>query len=137
MVADTTVVRRIGPSTPSYLRFFENRKQSAAGLSDAGHATVAYITIEPGFSGNHQPYDPFRYDMSIGRIRDSAIAWVMIMMALPVTATLLLPVLFPDDTCFDLWNEPDNAAVRSQAARGGFESAGITSDTFEGPGRVC
>jgi hypothetical protein len=59
------------------------------------------------------------------------------MMALPVSAALLLPVLFPDDTCFDLWNERDNAAVRSQVARASYESAGITSDTFEGPGRVC
>lgn len=75
--------------------------------------------------------------MSIERIRDSAIAWVTIMMALPVTAAFLLPVLFPDDTCFDLWNEPDNAAVRSQVARAGYEAAGITSDSFEGPGRVC
>jgi hypothetical protein len=75
--------------------------------------------------------------VSIERIRDSAIAWVTIMMALPVIAAFLMPVFFPDDTCFDLWNEPDNAAVRSQVARGGFESAGITSDTFEGPGRVC
>jgi hypothetical protein len=75
--------------------------------------------------------------VNIGWIRDSAIAWVTIMMALAMTAALLVPVLFRDDTCFDLWNEPDNAAVRSQVARGGFESAGITSDTFEGPGRVC
>jgi hypothetical protein len=75
--------------------------------------------------------------VSIRWLRDSAIAWVTIMMALPVTTAFLVPVLFPDDTCFDLWNDPDNAAVRSQVARGGFESAGITSDTFEGPGRVC
>jgi hypothetical protein len=75
--------------------------------------------------------------VSIGRIRDSAIAWVMIMMVLPVTAAFLLPVLFPDKTCLDLWNAPDNAAVRNQIARADFESAGITSDTFDGPGRVC
>jgi hypothetical protein len=75
--------------------------------------------------------------VSIERIRDSAIAWVTIMMALPVIAAFLMPVFFPDDTCFDLWNEPDNAAVRSQVARAGYEAAGITSDTFEGPGRVC
>jgi hypothetical protein len=85
-------------------------------------------------SAEPQPHDPSRYDVSIRRIRDGAIAWVTIMMALPVTAAFLLPVLFPDGTCFDLWNEPDNAAVRSQVARAGYESAGITSDTFEGPG---
>jgi hypothetical protein len=59
------------------------------------------------------------------------------MMAVPVTGAFLLPILFPDDTCLDLWNEPDNAAVRSRVARAGYESAGITSKTFEGPGRVC
>jgi len=75
--------------------------------------------------------------VSFGRIRESAIFWVTIMMVLPVTGAFLLPILFPDDTCFDLWNEPDNAAVRSQVARAGYESAGITSDTFDGPGRVC
>lgn len=80
---------------------------------------------------------PSRYDVSIGPIRESAIAWAVILMALPVTAALLLPVLFPDETCVDLWNAPDNAAVRSQVAEAGFELAGITSDTFEGPGRVC
>jgi hypothetical protein len=75
--------------------------------------------------------------MSIGQIRESAIAWLTIMMALPVTGAFLLPILLPDDTCLDLWNEHDNAAVRSQVAQGGYELAGITSETFEGPGRVC
>ena len=50
-----------------------------------------------------------------------------IMMAVPVTGAFLLPILFPDDTCLDLWNEPDNAAVRSRVARAGYESAGITT----------
>ena len=61
----------------------------------------------------------------------------MIVAALAVAAFLLAPSLFRDETCLDLWNEPDNAAVRSQVAQAGFGSAGITSHTFEGPGRVC
>jgi len=75
--------------------------------------------------------------MSSGRIRARTIAWVAILAALAGTAVYLVPSLLTDETCFDLWNESDNAAVRSQVAEAGFESAGITSDTFEGPGRVC
>jgi hypothetical protein len=75
--------------------------------------------------------------MSRGRIRAGTIASVAILAALAVTAVFLVPSLFSDETCFDLWNEPDNAAVRNQVAEAGIESAGITSDTFEGPGRVC
>lgn len=101
---------------------------------DAGHATAARITLEPG---EPPAARPSRYDVSIKRTRESAIFWVTIMMVLPVTGAFLLPILFPDDTCIGLWNEPDNARVRSQVAQGDFESAGITSDTFEGPGRVC
>jgi hypothetical protein len=70
-------------------------------------------------------------------MRAGTIAWVTIMGALTVTAIFVVPALFSDETCLDLWNEPDNAAVRSQVAAAGFESAGMTSDAVEGPGRVC
>lgn len=60
-----------------------------------------------------------------------------IIAALALTAVLFVPALFSDETCLNLWNEPDNAAVRNHVAAAGFESAGITSYSVEGPARVC
>jgi hypothetical protein len=111
--------------------------QRRTSISMLGQASLCADRCGAGVSREPLTARPSRHDVSIGRIRDSGIAWVAIMMGLPVTAALLLPVLFPDETCVDLWNAPDNAAVRTQVAEAGFESAGITSDTFEGPGRVC
>jgi hypothetical protein len=70
-------------------------------------------------------------------MRAGTMAWVAITGALTVTAISAVPALFSDETCLDLWNEPDNAAVRRQVVAAGFESAGITSYAVEGPGRVC
>src|SRR4029450_4076359 len=48
MVADTTVVRRTGPSTPSHLRSFENRRSAPSRVSDTVHTTVPTSPLSQG-----------------------------------------------------------------------------------------